>query len=80
MSLSITFTGGVKSVSEFINMGVVAGVGFVRPLIWQCSFLFMFSVYATRVLRDWQRLVRGSQQVFVGHFGSLISCCLLQGI
>lgn len=38
MSLSSALTGGVKSVSEFINMEVLARVGFVRPLMWQFFF------------------------------------------
>lgn len=56
MNLSSAFTGDVKGVSEFINMEVIAGVAFVRPLMWQCSF-FSCSVSMLSVLRDWQRLV-----------------------
>lgn len=41
LSLSSAFTGGEKSVSEFINMGVLAGVGFVKPLMWQVFFFLV---------------------------------------
>lgn len=80
MSLSSTFTGSVKSVSEFILRRGGCWSWFCQTPDVAVLLFFMFSVYANSVLRDWQRFVLGSQQVFVGHFGSLINCCLLQGI
>lgn len=43
--------------SEFINMGVLAGVGSVRPLMWQ--FFFSCSVFMLMVSSETGRALCG---------------------